>query len=85
MKTAVLQVRLDDKLKKDADSLFTAAGLDTTTAIRLFLKQSVIQRCVPFTIVGEDPFYSEANQKALRKSIRQYKAGKVAVHELIED
>ena len=85
MKTAVLQIRLDDQLKKDADSFFTEAGFDTATAIRLFLKQSVIQRCVPFAIVGEDPFYSKENQKALKQSIRQYKAGKIVMRELVED
>ena len=84
MKTAVLQVRLDDKLKKEADALFDAAGLDMTTAVRLFLQQSVIRRCIPFDIIG-DPFYSKENQTALNASIRQHKAGKVAIRELIEE
>ena len=52
MKTAVLQVRLDSKLKKEADSLFASAGFDTTTAVRLFLKQSVIRGRIPFDVVA---------------------------------
>jgi len=85
MKTTVLQVRLDGKLKKEAEALFSAAGCCTTTAVRLFLKQSVIRGCIPFDIVGENPFYSKENQKALKASIRQHKAGKVVMHELIEN
>ena len=84
MKTAVLQVRLDGKLKKEADSLFASVGFDTTTAVRLFLKQSIIRRRIPFDIVENDPFYSEENQKALKESIQQYKAGKVVVKTLDE-
>jgi len=85
MKTAVLQVRLDGKLKEEADSLFSSVGFDTMTAVRLFLKQSVIRRRIPFDIVSEDPFYSEENQKVLKESIRQYKTGKVVMRELVED
>ncbi|MCL1922242.1 MAG: type II toxin-antitoxin system RelB/DinJ family antitoxin [Kiritimatiellaeota bacterium] len=84
MKATVLQVRLDGKLKKEADAFFTEAGLDTTAAVRLFLRQSVIQRCIPFDIVGEDPFYSKANQKALKESMRQYATGKIVMHKLME-
>ena len=85
MKTAVLQVRLDDNLKKEADSLFASVGFDTTTAVRLFLKQSVIQRRIPFAIVGDDPFYSEENQRHLMESFQQYKAGNIVMRELVEE
>lgn len=32
-----LQIRVDDIMKKVADELFTSQGLDTSTAIRIFL------------------------------------------------
>ena len=75
MKTAVLQVRLDDNLKKEADSLFASVGFDTTTAVRLFLKQSVIQRRIPFAIVGDTHFYSAENMAVLRQSIQEAERG----------
>ena len=84
MKTAVLQVRLDGKLKKQADTLFNNVGMNTTTAVRLFLKQSLVKRGLPFEVVEEDPFYSEANQKELRRIYADVKAGKYETHELIE-
>jgi DNA-damage-inducible protein J len=76
MSTSTLQVRLDTRLKKDADQFFSAAGLDITTAVRMFLRQVVIRQNIPFDIIAEDPFYSTANQSVLKKSIRQLEAGK---------
>jgi len=32
---ATIQVRIDDNLKSEADTLFTSLGLDTTTAVRI--------------------------------------------------
>jgi len=84
MNNATLQVRLDGQLKKDADAFLSLAGLDMTTAVRLFLKQMVIRQAIPFDIVASDPFYSEENQKALRKSIRQLESGKGKARTLIE-
>ena len=37
---ATLQVRIDDTLKAQADTLFSSLGLDTSTAIRIFLNAS---------------------------------------------
>ncbi len=84
MSTATLQIRLDQQLKRDADRFFSAAGLDTTTAVRIFLRQVIIRQAIPFDIVAEDPFYTVANQKVLKKSIRQLQSGNGKAHELAE-
>jgi DNA-damage-inducible protein J len=86
MKTAVLQVRLDGKLKKQAESVFNKMGLDIPSATRLFYKQTVLKRRLPFFVTAEeeDPFYSEANQRAIKEAITRLEAGKGAFHELIE-
>ena len=34
---ATLQMRVDDDLKKKSDDLFQSLGMDTSTAIRIFL------------------------------------------------
>ena len=51
MSTAVLQTRVDMQIKKEAEMLFNSLGLDTSTAIRLFLKQAVNQQKIPFEII----------------------------------
>ncbi len=38
---ANLQVKLNDDLKAEADMLFASLGLDTSTAVRIFLTVAV--------------------------------------------
>ncbi len=45
-----IQIRVDDVLKNDADALFSSLGLDTSTAIRMFLTMSIETGGFPFEI-----------------------------------
>ena len=47
---ATLQISIDDTLKKQADALFSSLGLDTSTAIRIFLNASVENSGIPFSV-----------------------------------
>jgi len=67
---------------KYENSSFT--GMDTTTAIRIFLKQTLIQRKIPFEIVQDNSFYSEKNIKALEHSKTQMETGQHSIRELVE-
>jgi DNA-damage-inducible protein J len=43
-------VSVDDRLKDSADSLFESLGLDTSTAVRMFLIAATKTGGIPFTI-----------------------------------
>jgi DNA-damage-inducible protein J len=43
-----LSIRIDSQLRQDASEVFEAMGLDMTTAVRMFLKQSVADNALPF-------------------------------------
>jgi len=74
---AQVNVRIDDDLKACADALFDELGLNMSTAMNIFVKQAVRQGGIPFEITtNEDPFWSEKNQKRIRKSIAEFEAGK---------
>lgn len=45
---AVLQVRVDDELKNQAVAVYSELGIDLSTAIRMFLKKSVMIGGIPF-------------------------------------
>ena len=45
---AVLQVRLEDELKNQAVAVYNELGIDLSTAIRMFLKKSVLIGGIPF-------------------------------------
>ena len=63
---ANLQIRVDDTLKADADRLFASIGMDTSSAVRIFLKQSVMRGCIPFELRGDPylPYLQEADARA---------------------
>lgn len=48
-------ISLDSELKKEAVILFKDFGLDLSTAISLFLSQSVREQRIPFEITREIP------------------------------
>jgi DNA-damage-inducible protein J len=68
MSTAVLQTRVDLDTKKKAEELFDSLGLDTTTAIRLFLKQSINQQRIPFEIVPPQEIFSQNTLTAVEEA-----------------
>ena len=86
MATSTLQIRIDSDLRRDADELLNRAGLDISSGVRLFLRQMVIRRRLPFDVITEtpDPFFSEANQRVLADSIRSFERGEAKRRELIK-
>jgi len=58
-----IQVRVEDQLKDSADILFSSLGLDTSTAIRIFLVASMKAGGIPFAVthgVDQDSVIREA-------------------------
>ncbi len=43
-------ISLDEDLKRDAQALFAEFGMDLTTAVTIFLKQSLREGRIPFSI-----------------------------------
>lgn len=89
MATAVLQTRVDTETKLEAESLFASLGLDITTAIRLFLRQSINQQRIPFDIVPPKYNFSEETLAAIDEARRISRDSNVksysSVKELFED
>ena len=89
MATVVLQTRVDTETKLEAESLFDSLGLDITTAIRLFLRQSINQQRIPFDIVPPKNNFSEETLAAIDEARRISKDSSVksysSVKELFED
>ena len=84
MALRTINIRVDEKLKEKAESLFEDFGMNTTTAINVFLKAVVRERKIPFDIAASEPFYSESNMKHLKKSIDQLNEGKGKIHDIVE-
>lgn len=50
-----VNIRTDSCLKKAADKLFKSFGMNMTTAINIFLRQSVYEHKIPFEISRNIP------------------------------
>ena len=50
MTTTSMNIRVDSTVKKQAQELFAALGMDMTTAINIFLRQSVQRQGLPFEV-----------------------------------
>ena len=61
MATTLVQVRIDDELKNQSTAVYEALGIDLSTAVRMFLKRSVLVNGVPFNMT-----LPKSNSKAER-------------------
>lgn len=50
MPNSLIQIRVDDKLKSEATNIYEELGIDLPTAVRIFLKRSVIENGIPFSM-----------------------------------
>ena len=80
---ATLSIRMNDETKMAFEGFCESVGLTVSAAVNMFAKITLRQNRIPFEVEG-DPFWSEANQERLRKSIKQIDEGKAVPHELIE-
>ena len=83
MPNTSMNIRMDSEVKKQAQELFAQFGLDLTTAVNMFLRQSIRQRGIPFAL-QLDPFYSETNQERLLQAAKRMERTGGTVHDLIE-
>ena len=85
MPQTTLNVRMDEDIKKEFDAFCQNVGLNTSVAVNIFARAVLRERRIPFEITDEiDPFYSESNMRALRKSIAQAENGEVVVKTMQE-
>lgn len=83
--TINVNIRVDEDLKRQTESLLTEMGLNMTTAVNMFLRQVLRTGGIPFEVTArKDDFYSPANQQVLRESINRLEKGLGTAHELIE-
>ena len=83
MSDTSMNIRMNSEVKRQAQELFAQFGLDMTTAVNMFLRQSVRQRGIPFAL-QLDPFFSEVNQERLLRAAERMEQTGGTVHELVE-
>lgn len=72
----VVKSTTDEETKREATELYGRLGMSLSTAINVFLRQSIAVGGLPFTPC--DPFYSAPNTAALSEGLGQEERGEVA-------
>lgn len=75
-KPVTVKSTTDERTKRDATEVYDRLGMSLSTAINVFLHQSVAVGGMPFT--PGDPFYSASNMAALREGLEQEARHEVA-------
>ena len=83
MAQTLINIRMDEDLKRSMEKTCQELGMNMTTAFTIFAKKVSREKRIPFE-VSIDPFYSESNIKAIDESIEQMKHGKVIVRSMEE-
>lgn len=82
-----IQIRVDDSLKNAADALFTSLGMDTSTAVRIFLNIAIETGGIPFEVKLPSSSLKQAMNDVENKInlSPRYKSAKQAVEAMLED
>ena len=85
-------ISLDSDLKKASQELYSDLGLDLSTAITIFLKQSLRVQGLPFAVTREDPnaetmaaMNEYYEMKAHPEKYRKYSSFQDAMSEVLAD
>ena len=83
MSQTLVNIRMDSDLKKAFDMTCAELGMSMSTAFNIFARKMTREKRIPFE-VSIDPFYSESNMQALKRSIEQSRAGEVVTKTFAE-
>lgn len=80
-KSATLNLRIDPELKEKAESLFSSLGISLTSAVTMFLNQSVNEQAIPFKpslpkSVNPDLMTDEELEAKFQRSLNDIKEGR---------
>ena len=85
MAQAMVNIRMDDEVKKSMEQACKELGLSMTAAFTIYAIKVGREKRIPFE-VSVDPFYSSENIAELKRRIADLEDGtaKLVEHELIE-
>lgn len=63
---ANVNIRVDDDIKAQAQELFASLGMDMSTAMNIFLRQSIAFGGIPFMI--RQPRFNAETEQAIREA-----------------
>jgi len=72
-----LTIRIDEDIKREAETLFNKIGLNLSSAINVFFRQAIREQTIPFELKPYDEYYTGENLTRLKHSMEQSKRGEL--------
>ncbi len=66
MSATTMNIRVDSEVKDSAKKIFSELGLDLTTAVNIFLRQSIRENGIPFDLRLDIP--NQETKKAIKEA-----------------
>ena len=82
--TATISFRTDPAIKREAKELYADMGMDLSTAINIFLRQSIRENGMPFKITRDTPTSIEARRQAENHSGESFTSTDALMKELLD-
>lgn len=83
------ELMVDDRVKQEADDLFASLGLDTATAIQIFLRASIAHAGIPFSVqhrgIPNDLMEAVRDSRTGRNLHGPFSSAEEAVASMLED
>ena len=85
-KSANLSIRIDSKLKEEAEEILNSLGIGMSSAISIFLKQVTLHNGLPFDVKIPDPitFCEDLTDEELLQLLNEAKEGKDIPFEVLK-
>jgi DNA-damage-inducible protein J len=83
-----LNIRIDENIKNKATKTFASMGLDVSSAVKLFIHQSILEQRIPFeirTVNGYTKAYEDELLIESNNALKKMRSGKVKVYKNIKD
>lgn len=84
MAQAMVNFRMDERLKEQMEKTCKEMGLTVTAAYTMFATKVTREQRIPFEITA-DPFYSEINMERLRRNVAEMDRTGGTIHEVSLD
>lgn len=83
-----IQIRINEKEKREAKKIFEKIGLDMSSAIKLFIRQATLRKGLPFLLITENGLTLEeeaeiievASEAKKNKNLSKSLKGKLGKH-----
>ena len=74
-----INIRLDKKMKEEAQKTFNELGLDLSSGVKLFLRSVISTQSIPFEIITNNGYTKKQEAQIVKESqeaLVKYKSGK---------